>query len=60
MFFMEGRIFQFSCLAFGLAPGHRVFTKLLQVVMAVLRKGSVRLVIYLDDISIMNASKKAC
>ncbi|KAI9554908.1 reverse transcriptase [Daphnia sinensis] len=52
------RIFEFSCLAFGLAPAPRVFTKLLKVVMAVLRKEGIRLVIYLDDILIMNASRK--
>ncbi|KZS06356.1 Uncharacterized protein APZ42_030218 [Daphnia magna] len=57
-FLWRDRIFEFSCLAFGLAPAPRVFTKLLKVVMAVLRKEGIRLVIYLDDILIMNASRK--
>ncbi|XP_059352815.1 uncharacterized protein LOC132088282 [Daphnia carinata] len=57
-FLWRGRVFQFSCLAFGLAPAPRVFTKLLKVVMAVLRREGIRLVVYLDDILIMNASKE--
>ena len=42
----------------GLAPAPRIFTKLLKVVVAFLRKRGVRLVVYLDDFLIMNESKE--
>ena len=54
----QGRIFEFSCLAFGLAPAPRIFTNILKVVMAFVRKQGVRLVIYLDDILIINESRE--
>jgi hypothetical protein len=54
----KGRIFQFSCLAFGLAPAPRIFTKILKVVMGFLRKKGLRLIIYLDDILILNTSRE--
>ena len=54
----QGRIFAFSCLAFGLAPAPRIFTKILKLVMAFVRKQGVRLVIYLDDILIINESRE--
>ena len=57
-FAWKGRVFQFNCLAFGLAPAPRLFTKILKVVAAYLRKHGMRLIIYLDDILIMNSSKE--
>ncbi|KZS19204.1 Uncharacterized protein APZ42_014437, partial [Daphnia magna] len=54
----KGRIFQFKCLAFGLAPAPRIFTKILKAVMGFLRKQGMRLIIYLDDILILNRSKE--
>ena len=56
-FTWKGRIFQFNCLAFGLAPAPRCFTKILKVVAAFLRRQGMRLIVYLDDILIMNISK---
>jgi hypothetical protein len=44
-------------MAFGLAPAPRIFTKILKTVMAFLRRQGIRLVIYLDDILILNESK---
>lgn len=41
-------------MAFGLASAPRIFTKLLKVVVGFLRRQGVRLVIYLDDILIIN------
>ena len=41
-FAWRGRIFQFHCLAFGLSPAPRVFTKLLKVVTAILRRQGLR------------------
>jgi hypothetical protein len=49
-FSWNGRIFEFRCMAFGLAPAPRVFTKLTKIVVAWLRKKGIRLVIYLDDL----------
>ena len=54
----NGRIFQFKCIPFGLAPAPRIFTKLLKVVLAFLRKQGIRLVVYLDDFLIMNESEE--
>lgn len=52
------RSFQFRCLPFGLSAAPRVFTKLLKVVVAFLREKGIRLVIYLDDILLLNQSEK--
>ena len=54
----QGPIYEFSFLAFGLSPAPRIFTKILKVVMAFVRKQGVRLVIYLDDILIINESRE--
>lgn len=53
----KGCVFEFNCMAFGLAPAPRIFTKILKTVMAFLRRQGIRLVIYLDDILILNESK---
>lgn len=53
----KDRVFEFNCMAFGLAPAPRIFTKILKTVMAFLRRQGIRLVIYLDDILILNESK---
>ena len=43
------RVYQFTCLPFGLATSPREFTKLLRPVIALLRQLGVKLHIYLDD-----------
>jgi hypothetical protein len=45
-------------MAFGLSPAPRIFTKLLRVVVAFLRKRGVRLVVYLDDFLILNETRE--
>lgn len=50
--------YQFTCLAFGLSPAPRLFTKLLKPVIGALRRKGIRLVIYLDDIIFMNESRE--
>ena len=50
----RGQLYQFRVLPFGLASAPRVFTKVLKPVIAFLRRIGVRLVIYLDDILLMN------
>ena len=55
--FQWGRkIYQFLCLCFGLGPAPRLFTKLMKVPIALLRRLKIRLIIYLDDILIMGSS----
>ena len=53
-FLWEGRIFEFTCLPFGLCSAPRTFTKLLRPVMAHLRSQGLRTIIYLDDMLIMH------
>ena len=57
-FLWKGRTFQFTCLPFGLSASPWVFTKVLRVAAAHLRKNGIRMVIYLDDILLMGASKE--
>ena len=55
----EGMIYEFMCLAFGLGPAPRIFTKLMKVPVAILRRLNIRLIIYLDDILLMGDSLEA-
>lgn len=43
-FLWQNRVFQFSCLAFGLSSAPRIFSKILRVVVAFLRERGLRLV----------------
>ena len=45
----SGKLYEFLCLCFGLGPAPRIFTKLLKVPMAILRRLGIRIIIYLDD-----------
>ena len=54
----EGSLYQFLCLCFGLSPAPLVFTKLMKIPIALLRKLKVKLIIYLDDILLMAPSKE--
>ena len=56
----QGVHHRFRALPFGLAPVPRIFTKLLQPVVVVLRQMGVRLIIYLDDILILGRSAAEC
>ena len=55
-FLWEGEAFQFTCLPFSLSTAPCTFTKLLRPVVASLRSRGMRMVIYLDDILLMNQS----
>ncbi|XP_064461987.1 uncharacterized protein LOC135372255 [Ornithodoros turicata] len=55
-FLYHGTCYQWNVLPFGLTSAPRVFTKLMKPVVAYLRSRGVRLVIYLDDILIMDQS----
>ena len=54
----KGKLYEFLCLAFGLGPAPRIFTKLMKVPVAILRRLGIRLVIYLDDILIMGSTQE--
>ena len=58
-FIWRGVHYQFTCLPFGLGPAPRVFTKLLRPVVGHLRSQGIRLVIYLDDILILNKNAES-
>ena len=53
-----GTRYTFTCLPFGLTASPRIFTKILRPVIKLARNMGIRLVIYLDDILIMAASKE--
>ena len=57
-FLWRGRCFEFRCMAFGLSPAPRIFTKILKVVVAFLRKKGLRLIIYLDDLLLFHEAKE--
>ena len=48
----EGILSEFFCLSFGLEPAPRVFTKLLKVLMSVLRCLMIQVKIFLEDLQI--------
>jgi hypothetical protein len=56
MFLWKGKLMQFQTTAFGLAIAPRVFTNLLRTPIALLRRMGIRLIVYMDDILIMNQS----
>ncbi len=51
------RLFHLTCLPFGLSSAPRSFTKLLKIVVTFFRSRGVRLIIYLDDILILNQDR---
>ena len=52
----KGKLYEFLCLAFGLGPAPRIFTKLLKVPISILRRLNIRLIIYLDDLLLMGSN----
>ena len=54
----KGVLYEFLCLAFGIGPAPRIFTKLMKVPVSILRRLGIRLVIYLDDLLIMGSSQE--
>ncbi|XP_064479183.1 uncharacterized protein LOC135392398 [Ornithodoros turicata] len=55
-FLHQGRCYQWNVLPFGLCSAPRVFTKLMKPVVAHRRSQGIRLVIFLDDILLMDQS----
>jgi len=58
-FIWNGKIYEFTCLPFGLSSAPQTFTKLLRPVMAYMRAQGTRLIVYLDDILLMHQSKES-
>ena len=56
----RGRVFQFSCLAFGLAQAPWLFTKVVREFVMELRDRGVRLRAYLDDWAVLSQSEDTC
>ena len=52
-FLWLGNLYEFLCLCFGLGSAPRISSKLLQIPIAILRRINVRLIIFLDDILLM-------
>ena len=57
-YLVERKLYQFSCLPFGLESAPWVFTKTLRLVMALGRELGMHLVVYTDNILLMTESKK--
>ena len=55
-FSWEGNLYKFLVMAFGLGPAPRIFTKIMKVPISILRKLSIRILIYQDDMLIMAES----
>ena len=59
-FLWKGKLYQFTCLPFGLASSPRIFTKCLKPLLVYLWALGVRLLVYLDDFLIMAHTREQC
>jgi len=59
-FVWRGKLYQYTCLPFGLTTAPRVFTKIMRPVVAYLRKQGNLSVQYLDDLLLLARSLNAC
>ncbi|XP_031331157.1 uncharacterized protein LOC116161828 isoform X1 [Photinus pyralis] len=59
-FQVEGNIYEYNCLPFGLNVAPRIFTKLMKPVFAHLRKKGLISVVYLDDILLFGNTRQSC
>ena len=55
-FCWEGQLHEFLCLCFGLGPAPRIFTKLLKIPIAILRRINMRIIVYLDNMLLIKQS----
>ena len=58
--FQWKNIYEFTCLLFGLATASYIFTKLMRPVIKILREKDFQSVIYLNDLLILDTTKKEC
>lgn len=54
----KNKTFQFQTLPFGLGSAPRTFTKMMKPIVSLLRRIGVRMLIYLDDLIILNQSRE--
>ena len=59
-FLWEGSLYEFLSLCFGLGQTPWVFTKIFKVPIFLLRRLNIRILIYLDDMSLMSQSIESC
>ena len=59
-FLWKGKLYQFTCLPFGLASSPRIFTKCLKLLLVYLQALGVHLLVYLDDFLIMAHKREQC
>ena len=59
-FSLEGELYHFTCLPFGLASSPRIFTKCLKPLLVCLRALGLRPLVYLDDFLIMAHTREQC
>ena len=57
-FIYQDRTYEFQCLPFGLSSAPRAFTKTLRPVLVVLRSMGIRVMIYIDDMSLLHQQHK--
>ena len=53
-FLWSGKLYKSLCLCFGLRPAPRIFTKLIKIPVLVLRHLNIRIIIYLDDMLLID------
>ncbi|KZS10024.1 Uncharacterized protein APZ42_025607 [Daphnia magna] len=54
----KGRVYEFTCLPFGLSSAPWGFTKILKPVVGFLRKNEIKLIFFLDNILILSPTKE--
>lgn len=59
-FHVNGQLYQFNCLPFGLSVAPYVFTKIIKSILEILRTQGVFCVAYLDDFFICGNTKQEC
>lgn len=59
-FSFEGNIYEFNCLPFGLNTAPFVFTKIMKLVISLLRRMGILSVIYLDDLLFLGDTYSEC
>ena len=52
-FHQSGKLYEFLCLCFVLGPAPRIFTKILEVPISLIRRLNIRINIYLDDMLLL-------
>ena len=53
-FCWEGQLYEYFFLYFGLGPAPRIFTELLKIPIAILRRINIRIIVYLDHMLLMS------